>query len=90
MAKVKKECAKCGKEHYCDEHHILPKEIFGEGATEPLCKTCHDEFHRFLGFKFLRKKNAQPEEFYLKKWLQWLTTMIIIGICAWLTNWYFL
>jgi len=82
MAKEKKECAKCGKSHYCDEHHVLPKEIFGKGSTEPLCKTCHDEYHRFLGYKFTRKKNAQPEEFYRKKWLLWLTTLILIGIFA--------
>ncbi len=80
MAKEKKECAKCGKSHYCDEHHILPKEIFGEGETRSLCKTCHDEYHRFLGYKFTRRKNAQPEEFYLKNWVLWIATITILGL----------
>jgi len=79
MAKKKKNCSKCGDEHYCDEHHVLPKSIFGDGETRPLCKTCHDEYHRFLGFKFTRKKNAQSEEFYVKNWLKWLTLFFVIG-----------
>jgi len=79
MAKDKKKCAKCGQEHYCDEHHILPKSIFGDGLTRSLCKTCHDEYHRFLGFKYTRKKNAQPEDFYVKNWVKWLSLLIIVG-----------
>ncbi len=53
--KKMKECRKCGKPYYCDEHHILPEGIFGEGETVPLCKNCHDKYHRFLGHKYLRK-----------------------------------
>jgi len=75
-----KVCTKCGKIHYCDEHHIFPKSIFGKGETRSLCKTCHDEYHRFLGFKFTRKNNAQPKEFYYENWIKWITMLVILGI----------
>jgi len=83
MTKVEKErkiCEKCGGSYFCDDHHILPKTIFGKGETRPLCKTCHDEYHRFLGFKFLRKNNAQPREFYITNWLKWISILIFLGI----------
>ncbi len=57
MNKEKKECRKCGKEFYCDRHHILPKGIFGDGETDNLCKNCHNEYHRYSGHKYLRKNN---------------------------------
>ncbi len=81
MSKLKDKqiCSKCGQSFYCDDHHILPKGIFGDNTTEPLCKNCHYEFHRFLGFKYLRKKNKQPAEFYLRKYATWLIS-VIIGI----------
>ncbi len=84
--KEKTECQKCKNNHFCDEHHVLPKGIFGDGDTDYLCKNCHDEFHRFLGFKYLRKKNKQDEGFYLSKYHQWL-----IGLCiaATLIIWYY-
>jgi len=78
--KKQKICVKCGQEHYCDEHHILPKTIFGLGLTQPLCKTCHDKYHRFLCFKFLRKENAQPKEFYSDNWMKWITLLVVVGI----------
>ncbi len=77
MEKEQQICAKCGKLNYCDDHHILPEGIFGEGETVPLCKTCHDKFHRNLGFKYLRKKNAQPKEFYILKWVKWISIIAI-------------
>ncbi len=87
MSKLPKNCEKCRNLEYCDEHHILPKEIFGEGETAPLCKTCHDKYHRFLGFKFLRKKNAQSAEFYLQNWLKWISIIaIILGIAYFFTS----
>ncbi len=80
MANKEKDiCVKCGDEAYCDDHHILPEGIFGEGETKPLCKTCHDKFHRELGHKYLRKKNAQPMEFYFQKWYTWLYLGLFIG-----------
>jgi len=78
--KEQKICSKCGEANYCDEHHILPKTIFGVGETRPLCKTCHDKFHRFLGFKFLRKKDAQPKEFYIERWIKWISLLVVVGI----------
>ena len=78
--KEKQICSKCGEYRYCDNHHIVPKSINIDGETRPLCKYCHDMYHRFLGFKYLRKKNAQPEEFYLKNYALWLTTLVIVGI----------
>ncbi len=63
MSREKKTCSKCKKEYYCDEHHILPKGIFGDGETEPLCKNCHDEYHRYLGYKYLRKKIKKMKSF---------------------------
>jgi len=78
--KEKSKCDKCGIEHYCDEHHVLPKGIFGSGATVFLCKNCHYEYHRFLGFKYLRKTNKQPAEFYLKKFAIWISMLLAIGI----------
>jgi len=78
--KDKEKCEKCGESHFCDEHHILPKTIFGKGRTVFLCKNCHYEFHRFLGFKFLKKENKQPEEFYSKKYIAWIAGLIIIGV----------
>lgn len=77
MAKEKKTCKKCGGSFYCDEHHILPKTIFGDGETDNLCKNCHDEFHRHLGYKYLRKENKQPMEFYLEKYYKWLYLGVI-------------
>ncbi|OQX99207.1 MAG: hypothetical protein B6I24_03265 [Bacteroidetes bacterium 4572_128] len=78
----KRICEKCGKEHYCDAHHILPKGIFGEdGDIAYLCKNCHDEYHRVLGHKFLRKKNKQSMEFYIYKYYRWFVGFsIIIGL----------
>jgi len=83
--KEKKKCEKCGNFLYCDEHHILPKGIFGNGETIALCKTCHDEYHRFLGFEYLRKKNAQPKEFYIAKWKQWISLIVIASVLLLLT-----
>jgi len=80
MSKKQTICKKCNELRYCDEHHILPEGIFGKGDTEPLCKTCHDEYHRFLGFKFTRKKNAQSRQFYILSWEKWITTLMILGI----------
>jgi hypothetical protein len=76
MNKEQVECRKCKENHYCDEHHILPKALFGEGETDSLCKNCHDEFHRTLGHEYLRKENKQSMEFYLKKYFSWL-----VGLC---------
>ncbi len=80
MAAEKRICEKCKKERYCDEHHVLSKEIFGEGEVILLCKTCHDLYHRALGHKYLQKKNAQSIEFYLLKWYTWLYLGIFIGL----------
>ena len=85
MPKEKKICRKCRGEFYCDRHHILPKAIFGDGETEDLCKNCHDEFHRALGHKYLRKKNAQSEEFYLYKYYRWLAGLtVVVAVLVWL------
>ena len=78
MSKKKDRCSKCKEEHYCDEHHLLPKAIFGEGETDNLCKNCHDEFHRELGHKYLLEKNKQPMEFYLEKYFRWLVGLSIV------------
>ncbi len=78
--KEKQICSKCGQYIYCDNHHLVPKSIKPDGETRPLCKNCHDDFHRFLGFKFLRKANAQPEEFYLRKYALWLTYSVVAGL----------
>ncbi len=77
--KEKVKCNKCKEFHYCDAHHLLPKGIFGKGETVYLCKNCHDELHRFIGFKFLRKKNAQSEDFYLEKYAIWIVSAFVIG-----------
>lgn len=78
MSKKKTTCEKCKGVFYCDEHHILPKGIFGDGETEELCKNCHDEFHRNLGHKYLRKENEQPMEFYFHKYYKWLYLGVLI------------
>ncbi len=80
MKNKKIKCRKCKKAFYCDKHHILPKGLFGEGETDNLCKNCHDEFHRELGHKYLRKKHKQSMEFYLEKYLKWLYTSCIIAV----------
>ncbi len=74
----KKVCKKCKKEFFCDEHHILPKGIFGEGETEPLCKNCHYELHIYVGHKYLLKKNKQKASFYLYKYYAWLAGLCIV------------
>ena len=79
-SKDKQICEKCKESHYCDEHHIFPKGIFGEGEKVFLCKNCHDEYHRYLGYKYLQKKNKQSKEFYWKKYAAWITCLIIIGL----------
>ncbi len=78
MGKKKRICKKCGKSHFCDEHHILPKGIFGDGETVFLCKNCHDEYHRYLGHKFLQKKNKQNMEFYFYKYYRWFVGLVVI------------
>ncbi len=81
MGKEKVQCEKCKKDFFCDKHHILPKGIFGEGETEYLCKNCHDEYHRYLGHKYLQKKNKQTMVFYFEKYYRWLAGLcIILGI----------
>jgi len=81
MSKEREKCRKCGKELFCDKHHILPKALFGDGETVNLCKTCHDEFHRALGHKFLQEKNKQTMEFYLEKYFRWLAGLsIVVGL----------
>jgi len=77
--KGKNICSKCKQSRFCDSHHILPKGLFGEGETTYLCKTCHDEFHRFLGHKNLKEKNKQPIEFYLQKWFTWLYLSLFLA-----------
>lgn len=79
MPSEKRECVKCEQKFYCDKHHILPQGLFGEGETADLCKNCHDEFHRYLGHKYLRKENRQSMEFYLEKWYTWLYMLSISG-----------
>ena len=86
QSKDKQVCIKCKELHYCDEHHILPKGIFGFGRTVYLCKNCHHEFHNFLGFKYLRKANAQPAEFYINKFALWIATAIAVGFFVCLTS----
>lgn len=81
MSKKRTQCEKCKEWHYCDKHHILPEGLFGEGETNNLCKNCHDEFHRTLGHKYLRKENKQSMEFYFEKYFRWLVGFcILIGI----------
>jgi hypothetical protein len=81
MSKDKKQCNKCNNFHHCDDHHILPKALFGEGETVPLCKNCHDELHLSVGHKYLRKENKQSMEFYIEKYLRWLVGLgVIIGL----------
>ncbi len=78
MGKELQTCVKCGQLLNCDDHHILPFKIFGDGTTAPLCKTCHDKYHRFLGFIYVRKKHAQPAEFYLQNWAKWISIVLIL------------
>lgn len=70
-------CKKCGKDFYCEKHHLLPKGLFGEGETDFLFPNCHTEFHRKLGHKYLRKENKQSMEFYLEKYFRWLAGLLI-------------
>lgn len=79
MSKELTKCDKCKKMHYCDQHHLLPKEIFGDGETINLCKNCHDKIHRYIGYKYTRKENKQPMEFYIEKYLRWMAGLSIIG-----------
>lgn len=78
-------CKKCGEEFYCDKHHLLPKGLFGEGETDFLCPNCHREFHKKLGYKYLRKENKQSMEFYFEKYFRWLAGLTIIGVILFLT-----
>jgi len=80
VSKKKEKCQKCKNDEFCDEHHILPKKLFGDGETSSLCKTCHDDYHRFLGFKFLRKEHKQTEEFYFQNWYKWLYLGAFLGL----------
>lgn len=80
MPKERSQCKKYGGFHFCDLHHILPQGLFGKGETVPLCKNCHDEYHRFLGFKYLLLENKKPEEWYLMKWYTWFYTMCVLVV----------
>lgn len=80
VAREKTKCDKCGELHFCDNHHILPKSLFGKGETVHLCKNCHFELHQFIGFKYLRKTNKQPKEFYYTKYAIWISMLIVLGI----------
>ena len=78
MAKKKEICRKCGKELYCEKHHILPFSLFGNGETDNLCPTCHDEYHKELGYKYLKEENKQSMEFYIYKYYKWLSGVGLI------------
>lgn len=64
---------------------VLNEILYAEqnnAARAALCKNCHDEYHRYLGFSYLRKKNTQPKEFYISKWAKWIsgfTFLLSIG-----------
>ncbi len=77
MANKEKVCSKCGKIFICEKHHILPFKLFGESETDYLCPNCHDDFHRKLGYKYLRQENKQSMEFYLEKYYRWLAGLSI-------------
>jgi len=78
---VPKYCAKCGKEGNVQYHHIIPWGIFkdnDEGIY--LCKECHKAVHDYIGWKYMRKENAQSKYFYRKAFWAWflLTVAIVV------------
>ena len=79
MSEEKVKCRNCENMHYCEKHHILPKKLFGDDETDFLCPTCHSDFHRLLGYKYLCKKNKQSMEFYLYKYYKWLGGLTIVA-----------
>jgi len=75
----KRQCEKCKEYHFCEAHHPLPKALFGEGEIVFLCPNCHENYHRYLGKKYLLKQNKQPLEFYFTKWYYWLYVACFAG-----------
>ena len=74
----KKDCEKCGKYTYVENHHILPKSSFGENDEKAeLCSNCHTEYHQELGNKNLKNDDM---EFHLKFWYKWFYGAVILII----------
>jgi transcription elongation factor Elf1 len=62
-------CPKCNTETWLEEHHILPKAVFGKNdKTVLICSNCHTDFHKKVGSK-LESKNP---DVYWVAYIQWL------------------
>ncbi len=79
------ECRKCGKFTWIDEHHVLPKSIFGdEGELVKLCPTCHRDYHEYLGRENLKNPSMEFHFYTFEKWLAGLTAFcLLIGLMLW-------
>jgi len=72
-------CQKCGEYFYVDDHHILPRKIYGDkGETIQLCVKCHTHVHEYLN------KNVDDyndKEKLLKIWQNWLKNVKVVVTC---------
>ena len=76
MKEAKKgRCRKCGTYFYVHEHHIFPKNKFGDGPTVKLCPNCHTHFHEYS--KKHTKNPDDPQE-ARAIWNIWFTTISVV------------
>jgi len=75
---LQKECAKCGKYTYVEEHHILPKSVFGKNdETVFLCPNCHTDYHQKLGRENLKNPDMVFHLLFYNKCLYGLLSLVI-------------
>jgi len=72
-------CEKCGKENWIEEHHVLPKSVFGGiGDTVRLCPNCHTDYHQKLGTKNLKNPDMVFHLLFYNRWKYGLLGLLIL------------
>jgi hypothetical protein len=73
------QCAKCKKFTIIEEHHPLPKSIFGGiGGTIKLCPTCHRLYHQYLGQEGMKNKDMVFHLYTFEKWMAGLAVLVAV------------
>jgi len=68
-------CEKCGEYFYVNDHHILPKGVFGKGETIRLCVKCHAHIHAYMDMNVKDTKNKDEVK---KVWYYWFKKVAVI------------
>jgi len=68
-------CEKCGDYFYVNDHHVLPKGVFGKGKTIRLCVKCHAHIHAYMD---LNVKEVNNKDEVLTVWTEWFRNVAVI------------